>query len=295
MALEPVNELLADARRHRYALGYFESWDLASLEGVVDAAEQSRAPVIVGFNGEFLARPDRALPARLEWYGALGRAAAESAKVPCALMFNECPVDAWVERATRLGFNVVMLADANAAQADLTRRVAALAHLAHGRGVAVEAELGVLPSGAPGHGVSNASLTDPDQAADFVRDTGVDLLAISAGNVHIQLDGPSQLDLGHLRAIREKVDIPLVLHGGTGISADSLTEAIAVGVAKVNFGTYLKQRYLTAARRALAGVHGNPHDVLGGGGGTDLTVMVREAVRDAVLERIGLLGCCGRG
>ena len=103
MPLEPAAELLACARRNGFAVGYFESWDVASLEGVIDAAEQSRAPVIVGFNGEFLARPERNPPVRLEWYGALGRAAAESARVPCAVMFNECPSDAWVEQATRPG------------------------------------------------------------------------------------------------------------------------------------------------------------------------------------------------
>src|SRR5664280_2545858 len=113
MPLEPVAELLSHARRHRYAVGYFESWDLASLEGVIDAAEESRSPMIVGFNGEFLARSERVPPARLEWYGALGRAAAESARVPCAVMFNECSADGWVKRATQLGFNLVMLADAD--------------------------------------------------------------------------------------------------------------------------------------------------------------------------------------
>ena len=297
MPLEPAVELLANARRHCYAVGYFESWDLASLEGVIDAAEQSRAPIIVGFNGEFLARPDRALPARLEWYGALGRAAAESARVPCAVMFNECPVDGWVEQATRLGFNLVMLADADANHADLTRRIAKLAHLAHARGVAVEAELGVLPFGAGGHGGAAASLTDPDQAAAFVQDTGIDLLAVSAGNVHILLNGQRNLDLAHLAAIRQKVDVPLVLHGGSGIAADSLAKAIALGVAKVNFGTYLKQRCLAAVRRALADADAdaNPHHLLGDGGGADIMVVVRRAVRDAVLERIGLLGCCGKG
>lgn len=294
MPLEPVAELLADARRHRYAVGYFESWDLASLEGVIDAAEQSRAPIIIGFNGEFLARRDRALPARLEYYAALGRAAAESARVPCAFMFNECPADDWVERATRLGFNLVMLADAEADPAELARRVAQLSHLAHARGVAVEAELGVLPFGSAGHDGAVSSLTDPDQAAAFVHDTGIDLLAVSTGNVHILLDGRRDLDLGHLAAIRQKVDVPLVLHGGTGIAADSLTAAISLGVAKVNFGTYLKQRYLAAARQALAGADTDPHDLLGGGGGADLLVVVRQAVCDAVLERIGLLGCCGR-
>jgi ketose-bisphosphate aldolase len=296
MPLEPVAELLADARRRDYALGYFESWDLASLEGVIDAAEQSRAPVIVGFNGEFLARPDRALPARLEWYGALGRAAAESARVPCAFMFNECPADAWVERATRLGFNLVMLADADADHAELTGRVADLVRLAHARGVAVEAELGVLPFGAEGLNAAQGSLTDPEQAAAFVQQTDIDLLAVSAGNVHILLDGQRNLDLAHLAAIRQKVDVPLVLHGGSGIAADSLAKGIALGVAKVNYGTYLKQRCLAAVRRALAAANGNanPHHVLGDGGGDDLMVVVRRAVRDAVLERIGLLGCCGR-
>jgi ketose-bisphosphate aldolase len=297
MPLEPVAELLADARRHRYAVGYFESWDLASLEGVIDAAEQSRAPVIVGFNGEFLARPDRALPARLEWYAALGRAAAESARVPCAFMFNECPVDAWVERATRLGFNLVMLADEHANHAELTRRMADLVHLAHGRDVAVEAELGVLPFGPAGHDAAAGSLTDPDQAAAFVQETGVDLLAVSTGNVHVLVHGQQSLDLAHLAAIRRKVDVPLVLHGGSGIAADSLAGAIALGVAKVNYGTYLKQRCLAAVRRALAEADGdaNPHNLLGDGGDADLMVTVRRAVRDAVLERIGLLGCCGKG
>jgi fructose/tagatose bisphosphate aldolase len=320
MPLKPASELLADARRHGYAVGYFESWDLASLEGVIDAAEQSRAPVIVGFNGEFLSRPDRAAPARLEWYAALGLAAAESAKVPCALMFNECPADAWLERATRLGFNLVMLADGDADHTDITRRTADLVQLAHARDVAVEAELGLLPCGVKRHAtigdcpdfrggdcpdfrvnengtVPLGSLTDPDQAATFVQQTGIDLLAVSSGNVHILLNGRRDLDLTHLAAIRRKVDVPLALHGGSGIAAGSLAGAIALGVAKVNFGTYLKQRCLAALCQALAEANGdaNPHDLLGGGGNADLMVVVRRAVRDAVLERIGMLGSCGKG
>ncbi len=295
MPLQSAVELLAHARKHRYAVGYFESWDLASLEGVIDAAEQSRAPVVVGFNGEFLARAGRAAPARLEWYGALGRAAAESARVPCAVMFNECPVDAWVGRATELGFNLVMLADGDAGHAELVRRVAEVVRLAHPRGVAVEAELGVLPCGASGEEAEHGSPTDPDAAAEFVRQTGVDLLAVSAGNVHILLQGQCDLDLAHLAAIGRKVDVPLVLHGGTGIAAGSLVQAIALGVAKVNYGTYLKQRYLAALGRSLAvDAVANPHHLLGYGGRDDLLVVCRQAVRDAVLERIGLLGCCGK-
>jgi fructose/tagatose bisphosphate aldolase len=325
MSLEPAVELLSHARRHRYAVGYFESWDVASLEGVIDAAEQSRAPIIVGFNGEFLSRPGRALPERLEYYGALGRTAAESARVPCAVMFNECPADDWVRRAIRLGFNLVMLADGDAAHANLTRRVADLVQVAHPQGVAVEAELGVLPCGAaehaeagkgdrtllPGRPATNlrlappfaredpvpflpGSLTDPDLAAAFVRETGIDVLAVSVGNVHVLLDGERDLDLAHLAAIRQKVDVPFSLHGGSGIAARSLAEAISLGVAKINYGTYLKQRYLAALRQTLTAANGNPHHTLGYGGSADLLVTVRQAVRDAVMERIGLLGCCGK-
>jgi ketose-bisphosphate aldolase len=294
MPLESAAELLAGARRHGYALGYFESWDMASLEGAIDAAERTRSPLIVGFNGEFLSRADRELPARLEWYAGLGRAAAESARVPCALMFNECPAESWVEQAMRLGFNLVMLSDSEAGHAELTRRTAAIAEIAHRRGIAVEAEIGVLPFGAAKD--NGASLTDPTSAAAFVGETGVDLLAVSTGNVHVLLDGRRKLDLAHLAAIHKAVDVPLVLHGGSGIAAESLREAIALGVAKVNFGTYLKQRCLAALRNAMAKTPecGNPHDVFGGGSAGDLGIVVRRAMCDAVLERIELLGCCGK-
>jgi len=292
MPLVPLAQLLADARRHRYALGYFESWNLESLQGVVDAVEAVRAPVILGFNGEFLCHPGRRTRERLAWYAALGRAAAASAAVPCGLIFNECSDDAALAEAVSAGFNLVMPSDAAAPHADYLRRVAALTVRAHAAGVAVEAEVGTLPNPSePGHA---GEVTDPEVAARFVAATGVDLLAVSVGNVHVRLDGQAALDLAHLERIRTRVTTPLVLHGGSGIAAESLTAAIALGVAKVNYGTYLKQRYLAAVRRALAGREPNPHVLLGLGGEPDVLVAGRLAVRDAVLDRIHLLGCSGR-
>lgn len=293
MARECVVEMLAHAKKHQYALGYFESWDLASLEAAIDAAEETRSPCIVGFNGDFLARAGRAEPVRLEWYAAMARAAAESAKVPCAIMFNECAVDEAVVRAAVLGFNLVMLADEAAPYDDLKSRIAAIAAPSHAVGALVEAELGTLPCGA-GDAHAESSLTDPNLAAEFVRDTGVDLLAVSVGNTHIRLQGEGDLDLPHLQAIRDKVRVPLVLHGGTGISATSIARAIEIGVAKVNYGTYLKQRCLAALRKALENTDQNPHHLLGFGGDADLLVVIRRAVREAILERISVLGCCGK-
>jgi ketose-bisphosphate aldolase len=296
MPLQAIGPMIKRAVSERYAIGYFESWSLESLQGVIDAAEDARSPIILGFNGAFLCG-DRRAGERLALYGALGRAAAQSASVPCGLIFNECPRDDWVLAAVDAGFNLVMLADPAAEPAALAERVAAIVRVAHARDVAVEGEVGELPCGAtgavlPGH---EGFPTDPAAAAEFVAATGVDLLAVSVGNVHIKTKGEEGLNLALLEQIHNRVTVPLVLHGGTGISARSLRQAVALGVAKVNFGTYLKQRYLAAVRTAIAEDCSDPHRLLGMGGREDVLMAGRLAVRDAVLERIDLLGCRGKG
>jgi ketose-bisphosphate aldolase len=294
MPLKPVFDLVHDAREKKYALGYFESWNFESLQGVLDAAEQTRSPIIIGFNGDFMSHGGRRLPERLRCYAELGKAAASGARVPCGLIFNECPRDEWVRDAMLAGFNLVMLADHEAPYEDYVRRVTALTEDAHQRGVAVEAEFGQLPSGASGEVKEDGQMTDPEMAARFVRATGVDLLAVSVGNIHVMLRGEGELDLERLARIHEHVSIPLVLHGGSGIPGIALREAIRRGVVKVNYGTYLKQRYLKAVCLTLEKDNINPHELLGMGGDWDIMVAGRIAVRDAVLERIELLGCCGR-
>ena len=294
MPLEPIRRLIGRATREGYAVGYFESWNLESLQGVIDAAEQTRSPVIIGFNGDFLSRPDRRATERLAWYAALGKAAAESASVPCGLLFNECPADDWVRAAIDAGFNMVMPADPEAPYHESLPRIAKLARMAHARGAVVEAEVGQLPCAADGGDPHGGAPTDPETAAEFVETTGVDLLAVSVGNVHIRVRGRAGLDLDLLRQIHRRVPVPLALHGGSGISDDSLRSAIALGVAKVNYGTYLKQSYLRAVRTALTPDMIDPHRLFGIGGPEDVLVKGRLAVRDAVLERIDLLGCCGK-
>jgi ketose-bisphosphate aldolase len=302
MPLTPVPDLLGAAQRGGYALGYFESWSLDSLQGVIDAAEANHAPVIIGFNGEFMSAPGREAEERLTWYGALGRAAAESARVPCGLIFNECTDDAWVRRAITAGFNLVMpIPTEGEPYPHYVNRTRDIVTLAHAHGVAVEAELGTLPFGGPGDeaesghgGHAPGEATDPQQAAAFVAQTGIDLLAISAGNVHVLLHGRRALDLALIRALRAAVGVPLVLHGGTGIDDESLRGAVALGVAKVNYGTVIKQRYLSAIRRALATDERDPHQLLGIGGSADIMVAGRRAVSAVISEKMALLGCRGK-
>lgn len=295
MPLRPAMELIERARAGGYAVGYFESWNLESLQGVIDAAETAHAPVLIGFNGQFMSHGSRRAPESLAWYAALGRAGAESARVPCGLIFNECADDGWVRAAVDAGFSQVMPDDPAADPNDFARRVADLTRYAHAKGAVVEAEVGHLATGAAGVLGDGAPVpTDPGQAVCFVEATGIDILAVSVGNVHILLDGWKHLDLERLAAIRARVKIPFDLHGGSGISAESIASAIRLGVAKVCYGTYLKQRYLEALRRGLAIDEPNPHKRLGYGGAEDLLVRGRMAVKDAVLERIGLLGCSGK-
>lgn len=293
MPLVPISELIGHARSHHYAVGYFESWSLDSLQGVIDAAESSRSPVIIGFNGEFMSQPGRVATESLAWYGALGKAAAENASVPCGFIFNECSSDDWVRRAVTAGFNLVMpVPGEDESEQAYTVRVRAITDYAHRHKVAVEAEIGTLPFG--GAADVDSEVTDPARASAFVSATGIDLLAVSVGNVHVLLQGRQSLELERLAALRESLSTPFVLHGGTGIDEQSLKAAINLGVAKVNYGTVLKQRYLETLRRGLASTDPNPHHLLGYGGEADILVLGRKAVRDAVLEKMEILGCMGR-
>ena len=292
MPLESIDRLMQHAQRNDYAVGYFESWDLDSLQGVIDAAEKTRSPMIIGFNGEFLSQREGATPEELALYGAVGRQAATQAKVPCGFIFNECSKEPWLERAITAGFNLVMPADAGGATGEYTSRVRRLTKLAHERGVAVEAEVEEA-EGDGAHG-DHEEATDADEAAKFVKATGVDLLAVHVGNEEIKLQGRAPLDLERLEAIHQQVQIPLVLHGGTGIEDASLKRAIQLGVRKVNYGTYMKQKYIQSLKGALSSRETNPHALLGDGSKTDVLVVGRTVIRDAVLERIELLGCCGK-
>ena len=230
----------------------------------------------------------------LELYAAMGRAACESATVPCGLIFNECANTDWLRRAVILGFNLIMPADPDMPLPEYQRSVASLVKYAHAHGVSVEAEVGELPCGVPGTVNAHGTATDPATAERFVAATGVDLLAVSVGNVHIMIDGQQGLDLERLAEIRRRVAVPLVLHGGSGIASESLKQAVKLGVAKVNYGTVLKQRYLSAVRAALSSSQTNPHELLAMGGADDVMVAGRLAVRDAVLERMEFLGCSGK-
>jgi ketose-bisphosphate aldolase len=296
MPLVPLTELFERARREGYALGYFEAWDLYSLEAALEAAEAEAAPVILGF-GCMMADRDWLDQGGVEALGAMGRVVAERARVPVALLLNEAQTLDQALRGIESGFNAVMLDTSAWAWDDAVAQVSELTRAAHARGVAVEGELGRLPDFIEG-GVddSQASLTDPEQAAAFVALTGVDCLAVSVGNVHLLTTRYAPVNLEHLEAISRRVSTPLVIHGGTSFPPNAVRRAIAAGVVKFNVGTILKRAYFDGARQSVQvqPETANVHLILGSHKAEDVMNAGKARMREKIQELMRVYGGSGR-
>src|SRR5579872_2985091 len=210
MALASLSALLAEAEKEGYAVPYTESWNLESLEAVIDAAEDTQAPIIAGFNGGFLRHSSRKTEENLAFYAGF-RKALESAKVPVAFLLNESDDMQQIREAIALGFNAVMPESEGLSVEEYHELVKAVVKIAKPQGVWVEAQIGLLPAGNANHN-GHGILTDPDLAAKFVAETGIDGLAISIGNIHILTEGKAKVNFDVIRRVREKVSVPLAVH-----------------------------------------------------------------------------------
>ncbi len=273
-----------------------------SLEAVLEAAEAENAPVILGFGGVMM-EPDWLDGGGLERLAALGLETARSAKVPVAFLLNEVTTYDQIERGLRAGFNAVMLdpsALPYAENVQITRRIVEAARAA---GAAVEAEFGELPDASGemqslrpaqvGGGIGH--LTDPAQAARFVADTGIDALAISVGNVHTLTHGKAAVDWARLAAIHQAVALPLVIHGGTGFPDEAIPQAVALGVAKFNYGTVLKRAFLEGVAAAVRSLPVEPgyHQLVGSHKEADILQQGKVRMRDEVRRCIRLVQTLG--
>jgi ketose-bisphosphate aldolase len=292
MPLISMREMLEDARRGRYAACYCESWNLESLQAVVEAAEAEKSPIIAGFNGGFLLRSGQTTLEQLGYYASL-RSALGRAKVPVTFLLNESDSLEQLEQGIDLGFDAVMPENEGLSKQEYERLVKQVVEKAHAKGVSVEAQVGHL---ADASGGTQAEPTDPAAARAFVDATGIDALGVAVGNVHILTSGKRSLDLAVLAEIHDAVEVPLVLHGGTGIPLELASRCIELGVAKVNFGTGLKQAYLAAIGKKLAKYKEpmSPHPFLGMGGENDLLVAGREAVKAEVAKLLRAYGSAGK-
>ena len=287
-----MKDMLENARKEGYAACYCESWNLESLQAVVEAAEAEKSPIIAGFNGGFLLRSGQTTFEQLGYYASL-RTALSRARIPVTFLLNESDSLEQIEQGIDLGFDAVMPENEALSKEEYVVLVKQVVEKAHAKSVTVEAQVGHLANASGG---TKAEPTGPEAAREFVCATNIDALGVAVGNVHILTSGKRSLDLSALEKIQAVVEIPLVLHGGTGIPLELAPRCIQLGVAKVNFGTGLKQAYLAAIRQKLANYKEpmSPHPFLGMGGENDLLVAGRDAVRAEVVKLLRAFRSSGK-
>ncbi|WPD18606.1 class II fructose-bisphosphate aldolase [Thermaerobacter composti] len=253
MSLADARELLPRAAAEGYAVPALNFHSLDMVPALVEVAEAERSPLILQ------ASPGTIAFLGLDAIEAIVGAAARRCRVPVVLHLDHARDYKLVMGALRHGFTSVMADGSSLPFEDNVSLTAKVVEAAHAAGVAVEGELGYVPrAGDPAVGGGAGApegyeFTLPEQAEEFVARTGVDSLAVAVGTVHGLYRQAPRLDLERLAAIRARVPIPLVLHGGSGVPAEMLRAAIARGVAKVNFATELKHAWTGALRTALAG------------------------------------------
>jgi ketose-bisphosphate aldolase len=296
MPLCPMREMLRDALKGRYAVGYFEPWDQYSMEAVIQAAENLRSPVIIGCGGVMM---DQGWfdGGGMEALAEVGKVLARRSRVPTALILNEVSRFEQIERGLAYGFNAVMLDTSHLPfeeNVSLTKKVVDAAHAV---GVDVEAELGHLPLGSGEVDEVKPFTTDPEQAVEFVKRTKVDALAVSIGNVHVMLKGKSErIEFESLERIHRTVQVPLVVHGATGFPDEAVSRVIELGVAKFNVGTVLKRAFFRGMNEALSSTpeDANPQHVVGSRKKSDVLFHARDRMRAEVERLIGLYRGAGQ-
>jgi len=254
MALVPVSELLKRAEAGGYAVGAFNCNNMEIVQAIMAAAEAENAPVIMQ------ASQGAIKYAGIDYIVAMARLAAEKARVPAALHLDHGTSFEQVVQCIRAGFSSVMIDGSRLPLAEniaLTRRVLDVARAV---GVSVEAELGKIGGTEDDITVSEreALFTDPGEAGFFVRETGVDALAVAIGTAHGRYRGVPQLDFPRLEKIRAEVKIPIVLHGSSGVPDDAIREAVRLGVRKVNIDTNIREAFTAAVRKVL---ESDPHEI----------------------------------
>jgi fructose-bisphosphate aldolase class II len=238
----------------KYAVPAFNTSDLEMTQGIVRAAEAQKAPIILQTSVGALEY------AGIEQLVAINKEAAREASVPIALHQDHCHDFDLIKKLIALGYSSVMVDASHLPYEENLKLTKAVVSYAHKRGVWVQAELGRILGNEDWQNVKSGEdlMTDPDQAAGFVAETGIDTLAIAVGTVHgIPVDPrikkvlstlKEHVDIERVKAIRQKVKIPLVMHGASGVPDKQIKEAIKYGVAVFNIDTDLRVAFNKALR-----------------------------------------------
>lgn len=243
-----MNDILLPAKTGGYGVGFFNAVNVEMARAVIEAAEELRAPVMVG-TAEVL------LPAmELERVAEYLIPMAKKASVPVCVHYDHGLTFERCMEALKLGFTSIMYDCSTLPYEENVEAVAGMVRICHGMGVTVEGELSHVGDNEGAGKLENPSdfYTDPATAADFVRRTGVDSLAVAVGNAHGDYKFPPKLDFDRIKAIAKATGLPLVLHGGSGLSDGDFRRAVEKGVCKVNIFTDLDKAGKAGIEEGLA-------------------------------------------
>lgn len=246
MALVTTKKMMLDAREGGYAVGAFNVENMEMIQAVIAAAEELKSPVILQTT------PSTLKYAAPELFLASVKAEAERASVPVAMHLDHGNSFELAMRCFRGGYTSIMIDGSHGTFEENVSISKAVADACHAANIPVEAELGKVGGKEDDlDGGKENPYTDPKQAAEFVEKTGVDFLAVAIGTAHGVYKGIPKLDKGRLSEIRKIVNIPLVLHGTSGVPDEDVKDCIARGICKVNYATDLRIAFTKGVKRVM--------------------------------------------
>ncbi|HOB92209.1 MAG: class II fructose-1,6-bisphosphate aldolase [Bacillota bacterium] len=282
MSLVNPLSFVQKAREKRVAIAAFNVHNMETIQAVVEGAAEERSPVIVQTT------PGTLEHAGIEYLAACVRVASDLWDIPVALHLDHCSSFETIVKCIRHGYTSVMIDGSKLPYEQNVEIVKKVVEVAHSVGVAVEAELGTVGGTEDDVIVDEreTAYTVPEEAKRFVEATRVDTLAVAIGTAHGVYKGEPKMDFERLSAIRAEVDVPLVLHGASGVPDESIKEAIRRGISKVNIATELKIPMAETIKNILQSdpSENDPRRYMG---------EAKEAVKQVVKRKIRLCGCSG--
>ncbi len=274
-----LQDILKDTRKQGYAVGLFNCVTLEMTKGIIAAAEEKKSPVIIG-------PAESLLPAAsLEEYADFMLGMAKRARVPVAVHFDHGFTPELVKKAVDLGFSSVMYDCSMLPFKENVENVREMADYAHKKGCSLEAEIGHVGSnGSAEEAIAKTIYTNPDDALLFALESGCDALAVAIGTAHGVYTVKPVLSLDVLKKIEDACSVPLVLHGGSGLSDRDFSEVITAGISKINIFTH---NNLTAAQAA----HRMYSETIGA---FELMPYITESVKKETMHLIDVFGSAGR-
>lgn len=245
MPLVTSKQMLLDAQKGGYAVGAFNAENMEMVKAIIKAAEEVKAPVMIQTT------PSTVKYASLAMFVGMVAAEARDAVVPVCLHLDHGSSFELAVQAVKEGYTSVMIDGSKLpfeGNIDVSAQVVSVAHPNH---IPVEAELGKVGGKEDDLEAVADTNTDPMEAKEFVEKTGIDSLAVAIGTAHGFYVGTPVLDKERLSEIRKVVDIPLVLHGASGLSDEDVRDCVKRGICKVNFATELRKAYTDAGKKLL--------------------------------------------